>query len=205
MTWHVDQDYMPRSLWAIFDEHGETLKTTTAPGWYRTTSRAKAERDCARLNRKEERMKVKTAKAQERYGEYCPKCGNAYGQGDIDGGRCLSCGTMIAAEQAEPLTKVAFRFWYDGPGNRKNGEVVAIMPEIPATESTNSCTCYSHIGQHGCANVQLASTRTRPATVAEYTPLLKELESIGYRVQIIKRVNLRQYRDARETEIARCK
>jgi len=54
--WHVDTDHFPRSLYVLRDENGETLKTEARPGWYRTSSRAKAERDCARLNRKEETM-----------------------------------------------------------------------------------------------------------------------------------------------------
>ena len=112
------------------------------------------------------------------------------------------------AEKAEPLTKVAFRFWYDGPGqltrmDRKKGEVTAIMPELPGTDSPYTCTCYAHIGQHGHCNVSLINQCSRPATVAEYTPLLKELESIGYRVQVIKRVNQQRYLDARRAEIAR--
>lgn len=31
-------------------------------------------------------------------GEVCDKCGRPYTAEDIDGGRCLGCGTMIAAE-----------------------------------------------------------------------------------------------------------
>jgi hypothetical protein len=41
---------------------------------------------------------------------------------------------------------------------------------------------YQHTGQHGeCTNHFLRSKR---ATLEEYTPLLKELESIGYNVTI---------------------
>ena len=174
--WRVDVDNMPNQMWTLFDENGETLKTETAPGWYRTSSRAKAERDCARLNRKEETMKAKAEKEK--------------------------------IETAEPLTKVAFRFWYDSPGqltrmDRKRGEVTAIMPEIPGTDSPYICTCYAHVGQHGSCNISLINQCSRPATEAEYTPLLRELKSIGYRVQVIKRLNQQRYLDTRRAEIAR--
>ena len=107
-----------------------------------------------------------------------------------------------------PFTKVAFRFWYDGPGqttrmDRKNGEVTAIMPEIPGTNSPYTCTCYAHVGQHGSCNVSLINTCSRPATEAEYAPLLAELERIGYRVQVIKRINQRRYLNTRRAELAR--
>ena len=107
-----------------------------------------------------------------------------------------------------PFTKVAFRFWYDGPGqttrmDRKSGEVTAIMPEIPGTDSPYTCTCYAHIGQHGHCNPSLIDTCSRPATEAEYTPLLEELERIGYRVQVIKRINQQRDLNVRRAEIAR--
>ena len=172
--WHVDTDAFPRSLYVLRDENGETLKTDTAPGWYRTSSRAKAERDCAKLNRKEERMKAKTAKIE-----------------------------TAKTQEAEPLTKVAFRFWYDGPDDRKHGEVVAIMPEIPGTADVYTCTCYAHMGQHSSCRITVATRDGRPATEAEYADLLAELEKIGYRVQVIKRINLQRYQAARKAEINR--
>jgi hypothetical protein len=109
------------------------------------------------------------------------------------------------AETAEPLTKVAFRFWYDGPGDRKNGEVTAIMPEIPGTADPYTCQCYAHIGQHSSCKITVATrcSLTRPATEAEYLPLLHELELIGYRVKIIKRLNQQAYLEARRAEIGR--
>ena len=54
--WHVDTDAFPRSLYVLRDENGETLKTDTAPGWYRTNSLIKAARDCARLNAAEAKV-----------------------------------------------------------------------------------------------------------------------------------------------------
>ena len=110
--------------------------------------------------------------------------------------------------EREPLTKVAFRFWYDGPGqlsrmDRKHGEVTAIMPELPGTANPYTCTCYAHIGQHGSCSPSNISQCSRPATEAEYKPLLAELKSIGYRVRVIKRINQQRYLAARRLGIAK--
>lgn len=112
---------------------------------------------------------------------------------------------QAATAAAEPLTKVAFRFWYDGPGNRKSGEVVAIMPELPGDSDAYSCTCYVHTGQHGICNVYLAGQHSRLATVAEYEPLMAELRSLGYNLHLIKRVNQQRYLQARRAELAKYK
>ena len=111
-------------------------------------------------------------------------------------------------ETAETLTKVAFRFWYDGPGqltrmDRKRGEVTAIMPELPGTNNPYTCTCYAHMGQHGSCNISLINQCSRPATEAEYADLLAELRSLGYNMQVIKRLNQQAYLDARRAELAR--
>ena len=48
--WYVINDRFPNEMWTIM-RNGETLKVPTAPGFYRARSRAKADRDCAKLNR----------------------------------------------------------------------------------------------------------------------------------------------------------
>ena len=219
--WHVDTDHFPRSLYVLRDENGETLKTETAPGWYRTSSRAKAERDCARLNRKEKTMKAKTAEIETavKWLGYCPSCERNVETVGADGipdqslRLCAECGSytddkfeetqQAPTAAAEPLTKVAFRFWFDGPGDRKNGEVTAIMPEILGTADPYTCTCYAHMGQHGACNMSIVNQCSRPATAEETARLLAELESLGYRVEIIKRLNQQAYLDARRAELAR--
>jgi len=45
--------------------------------------------------------------------------------------------------------------------------------------------CYSHIGQHSICSIDWVKEQ-KPATKKQYEPLLKELQSIGYLVQIIK-------------------
>ena len=77
------------------------------------------------------------------------------------------------------VTKVIFR-------NLK-GQIIALFPEEPGDNSPYTCSSYMHVGQHGAASVSL-STIARLATPQEYKPLAKELEELGYRLQIIKRI-----------------
>lgn len=49
--WFVTTDLFPRSLYVIRHSiTGDCLRSEKRPGWYRTTSEAKAQRDCDRLN-----------------------------------------------------------------------------------------------------------------------------------------------------------
>jgi hypothetical protein len=64
--------------------------------------------------------------------------------------------------------KVVFR-------KTSDGEIIAFFPEIPT--NYGNIMSYMHIGQHGEASVDFY-TDTKKATPEEYTPLLKELQSI---------------------------
>lgn len=64
-------------------------------------------------------------------------------------------------------------------------EVIALFPEIPATMNPNECQSYVHYGQHGAA--MASGHNWKLATPEEYAPLKKELESIGYNLDIRKR------------------
>ncbi len=105
------------------------------------------------------------------------------------------CGTIIddarsmhllrsnpVPEQPAPApTKVIFRRHLEEPR-----EVVAIFPELPADVVGRYATCYAHVGQHGsCDPVYLVDVLTLPATPEEYAPLQKELEQIGYVLDVI--------------------
>ena len=70
---------------------------------------------------------------------------------------------------------VHFRKWEDE-------DVIALWNDGSA--STGYIASYEHIGQHGDASPELIS-ELQEATKEEYTPLLKELESIGYSVNVI--------------------
>lgn len=80
---------------------------------------------------------------------------------------------------------VIFRLW--------KGEAIALFP----TERWNmrgDITCYAHIGQH-CGACPSLLQAGRPATEAEYAPLLKELRNI-YETHDAEHVSLVVYKRA---------
>ena len=74
---------------------------------------------------------------------------------------------------------VAFRKFDDG-------EVIAIFPSIfPVPQnSTKEVLSYMHIGQHAMASESLVNELEK-ASKEEYTPLKKELETIGYIINVL--------------------
>ena len=65
-VWSVEPDGYPNGQWTIRNQYGCTALPNPGnygAGFYRTRSREKAEKDCAKLNRKEKTM---TAKAEKR-------------------------------------------------------------------------------------------------------------------------------------------
>jgi len=74
-------------------------------------------------------------------------------------------------------TKTVFRTW-------KDGQVIALFPEIPWTRDGHACATYEHTGQHGSAGFGHVVAATTKATPNEYAPLLRELTAIGYNVEI---------------------
>lgn len=95
-------------------------------------------------------------------------------------------------------TKVIFRKFKDG------GDILALFPELPGANSwLQFCYSYQHIGQHGTASVGIVSD-TIPATPEEYAPLFKELESIGYNLEIVSKLSNKHAR-ARQAAIDRIK
>ena len=75
--------------------------------------------------------------------------------------------------------RVIFRVFADG-------EVLALFPFIKWNERGDILS-YLHIGQHGPASRNVV-TATRPATKKEYTPLMRELRRLGYRLEVGKRL-----------------
>ena len=63
-----------------------------------------------------------------------------------------------------------------------DGEVIALWREPGQTSKMVSS--YMHIGQHSEAHESLIGDLL-PASESQYTGLLRELESIGYRVTVI--------------------
>lgn len=76
-------------------------------------------------------------------------------------------------------TKVVFRVW--------EKEIIALFPEIPNDSNGCFCESYMRVGQHGGADYEGIIRRSRPATAVEYADLAKELERIGYDLEIRNR------------------
>lgn len=69
----------------------------------------------------------------------------------------------------------------------KGGDVIALMPDLPADTAGRLCVSYQHIGQHGAASYRHVIAASRPASGAEVESLRRELERIGYRVRPVRR------------------
>jgi hypothetical protein len=79
-------------------------------------------------------------------------------------------------------TKVVFRVF--------KGEVTAVFPEEPAVAFQPwTCLCYSHVGQHSSCELQYLIYASKAATPEQYADLRRELESIGYVLDIKRRVS----------------
>lgn len=77
-------------------------------------------------------------------------------------------------------TRVLFVYPQYPDGDR---ELLALFPDIPWTGKRFDITCYAHNGQHGSAC--LSFLKRAKATKEQYAPLARELESIGYNLDII--------------------
>ena len=81
------------------------------------------------------------------------------------------------------LTKVIFRRWRSG-----DKAVIALFPEQPAELFRPYCNSYEHLGQHGSADANFVVSKTRLAKKEEYAELKRELERIGYKLKICKKL-----------------
>ena len=70
--------------------------------------------------------------------------------------------------------------------------VFALMPYDIATLEGH-VTYYQHVGQHGSADYQGCMRKSVPTNVIEYLDLYNELESLGYNIKIVKRMNHDRY------------
>lgn len=66
-------------------------------------------------------------------------------------------------------------------------------------------TCYIHIGQHMGADYNHCIKSSKPAKPNEYEPLKKELESIGYNLEVREKYNhskyLKAYQQSKQHEL----
>lgn len=87
--------------------------------------------------------------------------------------------------QKEKSTTVIFRRF-------KDGEIIALFPYEIVTKR-GEIQSYMHIGQHGGADPFIIH-ETKLASPIEYADLQRELESIGYVLDIKKRMSWAKYR-----------
>lgn len=64
-----------------------------------------------------------------------------------------------------------------------NDDLFAYFPELDGDMNGNK-TSYAHIGQHSACSPDYAKECNK-ATKEQYLPLMRELESIGYQLEII--------------------
>ena len=84
-------------------------------------------------------------------------------------------------EKDKEPTEILFRKY-------SNGDIIALMPYV-IEDNRFCCQSYMHVGQHGPARYEHMMQCTRPAKEDEYAELKRELESIGYNVLPITRIN----------------
>lgn len=90
------------------------------------------------------------------------------------------------AQKWEPITPVLFRVGKERPAAHRC--VTAVFPTLPSDTAGRYMTCYSHVGQHsGCSWEWYHITRA--ATTEEYKDLQAELEQIGYKLKVFKRIS----------------
>lgn len=87
---------------------------------------------------------------------------------------------------AVPVLFRADRTQRGGAGDRI--EITAVFPTLPGTDDPDTMTCYAHIGQHSTCSVGWYREKTRPAKPEEYESLARELQSLGYRLDVRERL-----------------
>jgi hypothetical protein len=115
-----------------------------------------------------------SARLSQKSGVWYHPDGHPFADGDTinaDGSR-----TYLAPE----ITPVVFRRFYT-----KDSEVIALFPYEPGTCDPATCANYMHTGQHGHGEANIPFTK--PARPEEYAELKRELERIGYSLQVLRR------------------
>lgn len=104
-------------------------------------------------------------------------------------------------EKDKEKTIVIFKKFGNGPINFGNGHIIALFPELPGDSDRYTCSSYMHVGQHGAASMDLFRNLETPETW-EYASLQAELESIGYVLDIRRKVSQKMNK-ARYSELER--
>jgi hypothetical protein len=69
-----------------------------------------------------------------------------------------------------------------------SGEVFALFPHVCCNHNGN-VTSYQHVGQHSSANYNYCLGLSKPASPTQYADLKKELEGLGYEINVVKKRN----------------
>jgi hypothetical protein len=72
------------------------------------------------------------------------------------------------------------------------GIVYALFPH-EVNDSKGSVLSFQHVGQHSSADYRHCINKSRLATHTEYNDLKKELESLGYNLNVIKKQNYTKF------------
>lgn len=86
------------------------------------------------------------------------------------------------SKENDDTTDVVFRMYPRSQG----GDCLALFPRL--SMPSGLCMSYQSVGQHANADYNLCVRSTRPAKPHEYAELKRELESVGYRLRVVKRV-----------------
>ena len=86
---------------------------------------------------------------------------------------------------------------------QNHNEVIAFMP-YEICNWQGYFTCYAHVGQHSTTCDQYFR-QCRTAIQEEYEPLLNELISIGYNVEVKKRLSTEKFKQAYQEFLKRNK
>jgi len=88
-------------------------------------------------------------------------------------------------EKDNYITDIVFR--KEKSGDFK-GTVYALFPH-ECGDRNGHVTSYQHVGQHSTANYGHCICSSKPATIGESRELKKEMESLGYNINVVHRRN----------------
>jgi hypothetical protein len=89
----------------------------------------------------------------------------------------------------ENKTDMVFRV---GTSKELKGDVFVLFPHEVA-DFSGGVISYQSIGQHSAADYDFCIAKSRKATIEEYASLKKEMETLGYNVNIVSKRNYEKY------------
>lgn len=94
-------------------------------------------------------------------------------------------GDYRAVSHPQPKLTVIFRRW-------PNGNIIALLPQLPGTNNAATCMSYERIGQHASCTPKSVVRGTKPAKSSDSKALFTELTLAGYRLTPAKRLTMAQ-------------